>query len=81
MDKIKEICIIVLISQVCYCIVKIRRNLMEWFQFTMLIIALLAMHRDTSKSMKDFNGRLCTLEEKHNNNVERIVRQCLEARK
>lgn len=59
---------------------------MEWYQFFMLAVGLYAMHRDTQKTitefkgeimkeMKDFHGRLCTLEEKYIQMMERFMQE------
>lgn len=50
---------------------------MEWLQVLILagstIAATWIMHRETYKEMKDFHGRLCTLEEKYIQMMERIL--------
>lgn len=57
---------------------------MEWYQFLMLAIGLYAMHRETQKKIdefktdmaheiKDFHGRLCALEEKYIQMMERFM--------
>ena len=53
---------------------------MEWFQFVILIMSLLAMHRDSASiqrgnasELKDFHGRLCRLEEKYQQMMERVL--------
>ena len=53
---------------------------MEWYQLFMIIIAMYAMHRENTKNlvgmkdeMKDFHGRLCALEEKYIQMMQRIM--------
>jgi hypothetical protein len=48
---------------------------MEWYQFLMLIVGLYAMHRETYKESKDFHGRLCKLEEKYVQMMERFMQE------
>jgi len=47
---------------------------MEWIQFTMLIITLIAMHRQSAAESKDFHGRLCTLQQQYMDMMERVLR-------
>ncbi len=62
---------------------------MEWYELVGLLIAFYVMHRENqkmyrdlsetfTKEMKDFHGRLCSLEEKHNKNIEEIVKNAME---
>lgn len=39
--------------------------------FLAIIISLWVFHKENSKEMKEFHGRLCTLEEKYINIMER----------
>jgi len=41
--------------------------------FLGIIISLWIFHRDNTKEMKDFHGRLCTLEEKYIQMMERFL--------
>lgn len=41
--------------------------------FCGIIISLWIFHRDNSKEMKEFHGRLCTLEEKYIQMMERYL--------
>lgn len=50
---------------------------MDWSQVLFIVgsvgsIAWL-MHRESSKEMKDFHGRLCSLEQKYINMMERFM--------
>ena len=47
---------------------------MEWYQFFVLAIGIYAMHRENYKETKDFHGRLCTLEEKYIQMMERVLK-------
>lgn len=61
---------------------------MEWFEFVTLIITIpgatigacwfmhrenIKMYQDNAKEMKDFHGRLCALEEKYIQIMQRIL--------
>ena len=50
---------------------------MDWLQVLTIagstIGACWFMHRETSKEMKDFHGRLCTLEERYFQMMQRIL--------
>lgn len=46
---------------------------MEWYQFLMLAIGIYVMHRENYKEQKDFHGRLCKLEEKYQQMMERFL--------
>lgn len=50
---------------------------MEWLQVLIIagstIGACWYMHRESYKEMKDFHGRLCTLEEKYIQVMQRIL--------
>lgn len=57
---------------------------MEWFQVATIAGSTIGacwfmhresvrMHQETSKEMKDFHGRLCTLEEKYIQIMERFL--------
>lgn len=55
---------------------------MEWYQFLMLAIGLYAMNRDNQKRFdkftdesKDFHGRMCALEEKYIQMMERFMQE------
>lgn len=48
-------------------------NNMEWYQFLGLIIAFYLMHRESTKETKEFHGRLCTLEQKYIDMMERVL--------
>lgn len=52
---------------------------MEWTQVLTIagsvIGACWLMHRESFKEMKDFHGRLCTLEEKYHQMMERILEE------
>lgn len=55
---------------------------MDWYQFIMLAIGFYAFHREnvsiqreTHKEMKDFHGRLCTLEERYIQMMERFMKE------
>jgi len=41
--------------------------------FAGIIISLWVFHKENSKEMKDFHGRLCTLEEKYIQMMERYL--------
>lgn len=50
---------------------------MEWLSITVIVlpilIALWAISRESHREMKDFHGRLCTLEQKYIDMMERIL--------
>ena len=51
--------------------------MMDWLQVLTIagstIGACWFMHRETSKEMKDFHGRLCALEERYLQMMQRIL--------
>lgn len=50
---------------------------MEWLQAFMIAGSTVGtcwyLHRESSKEMKDFHGRLCTLEERYIQMMQRIL--------
>lgn len=52
---------------------------MDWLQVLTIagsvIGAMWVMHRQTFSEMKDFHGRLCTLEEKYRQMMERYLEE------
>jgi len=50
---------------------------MDWYQVLTIagstIGACFLMHRETTKEMKDFHGRLCTLEERYLQMMQRYL--------
>jgi hypothetical protein len=50
---------------------------MEWIQFAILLpimVALLITNIERHKEMKDFHGRLCTLQQQYMDMMERVLR-------
>lgn len=45
----------------------------NWIQFGMLFIAFIGGYFSITKEMKDFHGRLCSLEEKYIQMMERFL--------
>ena len=52
---------------------------MDWYQVLAIagstISACWFMHRETTKEMKDFHGRLCTLEERYFQMMQRYLEE------
>lgn len=52
---------------------------MDWLQVLAIagstVGTMWYMHRDTSKEMKDFHGRLCTLEERYLQMMQRLLEE------
>ncbi len=59
---------------------------MDWYQFLMFAFGIYMMHRDTSnkidefksefsKEMRDFHGRICSLEERYIQMMERFMQE------
>lgn len=50
---------------------------MDWLQVLTIAVSVIGamwvMHRQTFSEMKDFHGRLCTLEEKYRQMMERFL--------
>lgn len=50
---------------------------MDWYQVAAMagstILSVYLMHRETVKEMRDFHGRLCTLEERYLQMMQRIL--------
>lgn len=46
---------------------------MEWIQFISLLLTIIGFMWSSTKESKDFHGRLCILEEKYRQMMERFL--------